>query len=494
MNKDKRHEDKSLDTVREALRRIWGYEDFRSPQGEIVQSLLRGQDALIVLPTGGGKSICFQLPALLQSGLTLVVSPLVALMENQVQELRDRRQRGALLHSQMDKQERKKTLFALEQNQLRLLYLSPETLLSESVWQRLSQPQVQINGLILDEAHCLVQWGDTFRPAYRRLGAARKTLQQSKPGKTKIAIAAFTATADPAAQRTIQDVLQLQKPKKFLLSPYRPNLDLNVKIAWTPRSRRQQLLNFIRQKRSAAGLVYVRSRAYSERLAAWLGECGYATSAYHAGLSAEERRLIESAWLSGNMQFVICTSSFGMGINKPDVRWVIHFQVPALLSQYIQEVGRAGRDGKPALALSLVSECTGWLDPEDKQRRQLLVNKQRSLYRQAQGLAKKLPQQGSVQEVAEQFRDGTIALSLLHRAGQLQWKDPFHYAIEPSGSLVKANFDAIEQMTQYLKTRRCRWQFLLEAFGFPKEAKTLPCGHCDNCRSGFGFGRQARSL
>ena len=482
-------QDKSLARVREALRRVWGYEDFRPPQGEIVQSLLRGQDALIVLPTGGGKSICFQLPALLQAGLTLVVSPLVALMENQVQELRDRGQPGALLHSQMDKQQRKQTLLALERNQLRLLYLSPETLLSGSVWQRLSRTQVEINGLILDEAHCLVQWGDTFRPAYRRLGAVRKTLQKSKPGKTKIAIAAFTATADPAAQQTIQEVLQLQEPQRFLFSPYRPNLELNVKIAWTPRSRRQQLLKFIRQRGSSAGLLYVRTRAYSERLAAWLRECGYATSAYHAGLSAEERRSIESYWLNGKMQFVVCTSAFGMGINKPDVRWVIHFQVPALLSEYIQEVGRAGRDGKPALALTLVSECTGWLDPEDKQRRQFLVDGQRSLYRQAQRLAKKLPQQGSVQEVAEQFRDGAIALSLLHGAGQLQWQDPFHYVIQPGypPTAALANFDAIEQMAQYLKTHRCRWQFLLQAFGFSQEAKRLRCGHCDNCRSRFGI-------
>src|SRR4028119_2488459 len=214
----------SWDDIRATFKKIWGYEDFRPPQGEIIRSLLEKQDALIVMPTGGGKSICFQLPALLQTGLTLVISPLVALMENQVQELRQLKLPAALLHSELPIRERKKTLQALERQQLRLLYLSPETLLSAPVWERLCHPRLKINGLILDEAHCLVQWGETFRPAYRRLGAVRPALLKSKPVGTQIAIAAFTATADPSAQKTIQNVLQLQQPKIFLINPYRQNL------------------------------------------------------------------------------------------------------------------------------------------------------------------------------------------------------------------------------------------------------------------------------
>ena len=214
--------------VKAAFKRIWGYDDFRPPQGEIIKSLLDHKDALIVMPTGGGKSICFQLPALLKTGLTLVISPLVALMENQVQELQDLHLPAALIHSQLMPQQRRKTLHLVEQNQLRLLYLSPETLLSSPVWSVISQPHVKINGLILDEAHCLVQWGDTFRPAYRRLGAIRSTLLNLKPTDQKIAIAAFTATADPDAQNTIKQVLQLENPQQFLLSPYRSNLELNI--------------------------------------------------------------------------------------------------------------------------------------------------------------------------------------------------------------------------------------------------------------------------
>jgi len=310
----------SWNDVRATFQKIWGYEDFRPPQGEIIQSLLAKKDALIIMPTGGGKSICFQLPALLQTGLTLVVSPLVALMENQVQELRSLNLSAALLHSELPSFQRRQTLKALDQQQLRLLYLSPETLLSAPVWKILCQPQLVINGLILDEAHCLVQWGETFRPTYRRLGVVRPALLTSKPPGTKIALAAFTATADPPAQTIIKETLQLQQPAIFQMNPYRSNLNLNVRIAWTPRGRKQQLLKFIQDRPKQTGLVYVRTRRDSENLAVWLQELGLATASYHAGLLAEERRTVEACWLSGKIPFVVCTSAFGMGINKSDVR------------------------------------------------------------------------------------------------------------------------------------------------------------------------------
>ncbi|MBW4616980.1 MAG: ATP-dependent DNA helicase [Desmonostoc vinosum HA7617-LM4] len=474
---------KSWQEVLAAFKKIWGYEDFRPPQGEIVSSLLAQKDALIIMPTGGGKSICFQLPALLQTGLTLVVSPLVALMENQVQELQQYHQKAALLHSELSPSQRRLTLQALEKQQLRLLYLSPETLLSLPVWERLSHPQLQINGLILDEAHCLVQWGETFRPAYRRLGTVRPALLKSKPLGTKISIAAFTATADPSAQKIIQTVLQLQQPEVFRLNPYRPNLHLSVRIAWTPRGRKQQLLKFIQNRPQQAGLIYVRTRRDSENLAQWLAEMGYDTTSYHAGLGATERRAVETSWLGGKIPFVVCTCAFGMGINKPNVRWVIHFHSPHLLSEYVQEIGRAGRDGKPAEALTLMSEPTGWLDSEDKQRQQFFQQQMRSQQQTAQQLIKKLPQQGEVNKVTRQFPDSAIALALLHSSGQLNWLDPFHYIIESKAkSQPSTQLHAAQQMNQYLNHKQCRWQFLLNAFGFAKEVPNWRCGHCDNCR------------
>jgi ATP-dependent DNA helicase RecQ len=469
--------------VRATFQQVWGYDDFRPPQGDIVRSLLSGRDALVVMPTGGGKSICFQLPALLQTGLTLVVSPLVALMENQVQELREKRLPAALLHSELPPRQRQQTLWQLEQGKLRLLYLSPETLLSAPVWNLLSQPQVQMRGLILDEAQCLLQWGDSFRPAYRRLGAVRPALLATKPAGTKLAIAAFTATADPQAQRTISEVLGLHQPQAFLQNPYRANLALAVQTVWSPRGRRRSLLQFIQAQRGTAGLVYVRSRREGEELADWLMQAGFRTAAYHAGLSPAQRRQIEQAWLGGQMPFVVSTSAFGMGINHPHVRWVIHYHAPLLLSEYVQEVGRAGRDGKPAEALTLVSDRPGWLNPDDRQRQQFFIEKARSQHQAAQALIRKLPQTGSVADLSRQSPDGAIALALLHRSGQLAWDDPFHYRILPGAKPQPFRPDpAIRQMHQYLYTRECRWKVLLRSFGFAQDALAMRCGTCDRCR------------
>jgi ATP-dependent DNA helicase RecQ len=482
----------SRETIRAALQQHWGYRDFRPPQGDIVQSILAGRDTLVIMPTGGGKSICFQLPALLQPGLTIVVSPLVALMENQVQELREKRLPAALIHSELSRAEKQATLRALERQTLRLLYLSPETLLSPPVWERLCQPNLLIHALILDEAHCLAQWGDTFRPAYYRLGAVRAALLSRQPSGSRLAIAAFTATADPETQATIQRILQLTDPQVFRLNPYRANLILKTQTVWTPRGRRQRLLKLIQSQGRQSGLVYVRTRRDSEQLVAWLLTQGYQTAAYHAGLGARDRRQIEQDWLASRTQFVICTSAFGMGVNHPTVRWVVHYHAPLLLAEYVQEVGRAGRDGKPAIALTLKSEPTGWFDPQDQQRRHFFEQQQVKQRRRAQALIKTLPPNGQVSLILKQNPDAALALSWLHGAGRLSWSDPFHYQLHPSsrsqnrGRTELANPGVLpvsgRQMGQFLQGRKCRWRFLLNAFGFTDESKGFRCGHCENCR------------
>ena len=465
------------------LKEIWGYSDFRPPQDLVIQALLQRQDALIVMPTGGGKSLCFQLPALMQQGVTLVVSPLVALMENQVQELRDRQLPAATLHNEVPKLERYRVLTALDRQQLRLLYLSPETLLSPPVWQRLCQPNLTINGLVLDEAHCLVQWGETFRPAYRRLGAARQALQQGRADGIQIPIAAFTATADPTAQKVIREVLKLRSPQVFCLSPYRANLHLTVQTVWTPRGRQQGLLKFIRQHRGQTGLVYVRTRRDSVELARWLQQQGYRTASYHAGLSARDRRQCEQAWLQNQVQIVVATNAFGMGVNKPDLRWVAHYHVPHLLTEYVQEIGRAGRDGQPAHALTLISERSGLLDPTDRQRSQFFRDQAHKIRQQAMRLSQQIPSEGSLPAVQEEFKNGAIALSYLHSQGQLEWLDPFHYRLLPNRDRATATPQSDPGMTAFLYSRRCRWQLIMQQFGFrPKTAKLGRCGHCDNCR------------
>ncbi len=477
-----------MDRIKAKLQQIWGYDELRSPQREIIECLLADRDALIVMPTGGGKSLCFQLPALLSSGLTLVISPLVALMENQVQELTEKGITAGLLHSEVPAPKRKQTLQALESQQLRLLYLSPETLLTSIVWSKLATPALKIDRLILDEAHCLVHWGETFRPTYRRLGAIRHTLLQSKPVGTKIAIAAFTATADPSSQQTIKQVLRLDRPAEFILSPHRPNLQLSVQQIWTPRGRKAQLTKLIDQYPQQSGLIYVRTRDTSEELAAWLSSRGDSTVAYHAGLSPQVRRRVEGEWLSGKLQYVVCTCAFGMGINKADVRWIAHFHPPVLLAEYIQEIGRAGRDGQPSAALLLACEPTGLLYPEDRQRSKFFAQSIDRYYDIATTLTPQLPASGEVTEIERKFPQASIALSLLHSIGEVTWNTPFDYQRSTTGnppdwkSLKAQQQRLFGDIPTYIKSSGCRWAYLLTAFGCKPTRQEWRCGNCDRCR------------
>ena len=476
----------TFEEIKEKFRDIWGYKEFRSPQGEVVKCLLDRKDALVVLPTGAGKSICFQLPALLQTGLTIVVSPLVALMENQVSQLKQLGLSGALLHSELSRGDRKYTLQAISQQKLNLIYLSPETLLSIPVWEVISQPHIKITGIVIDEVHCLTQWGTTFRPAYRRLGAVRRSLLKHKPPGTKIAIAAFTATADSIAQREIIKALELRQPEIFLVDPYRPNLSLNIKTVWTPKGRKQQTLKFIQSHKDSSGLVYVRSRKESQALTQWFKFHNYSVAAYHAGLVTGERRKIEQDWITGKIQFVICTSAFGMGIDKSDVRFVLHYHAPELIAEYVQEIGRAGRDGKSANTLTLISEPTGWLNPEDKQRSQFFQRKLERQYLTARQLIKQLPDRGEIDTIKEQFPEAEIALAILHSLDLISWQNPYNYCKRS----FKSDFAKLtsnphyyrQQIQKYFKTKKCRWQYLLQTFGFEREAREFKCGKCDRCR------------
>ena len=472
---------KEWTAVQQTFQRIWGYADLRESQREVVSSLLQGQDSLAIMATGGGKSICFQLPAILNEGLTLVISPLLALMEDQVRDLQARNLPAAALHSNLSQMERREVLRNLPNT--RLLYVSPETLLSPPVWEKLSDRHLKITGLMLDEAHCLVQWGDSFRPSYRRLGAVRSALMQQKPDDhPRIALAAFTATADRDTTAELQACLQLEKPHIVRTSPHRPHLSLKVEIAWTPAGRKSRALKFIRDRKGQSGLIYVRSRRDAETLASWLQENSFKTAAYHAGLPPQERRQIEQQWLSNQYPFVICTSAFGLGINKPDTRWVLHFHPPLTLSEYIQEIGRAGRDDQPAEALMLVSEPTGLLDDSDRQRVNFFLQQQQKLQQQAQMLLPKLPRQGNFADVSKLHPDAAIALGLLHRAGDLIWHTPFDYEIcheirnfsQPQKlKQVLGDQSAIAQMQAYIHVKGDRWAFLLKNFGFEEEAKLL---------------------
>ena len=239
-------------------------------------------------------------------------------------------------------------LKAIDQGVLRLLYVSPETLLSPPLWERLCQPQLQLNGLILDEAHCLVQWGRNLSSRLSAVGGRKAgIITKSARGQTTLPIAAFTATADPTAQKILRQVLGLESPQVVRLNPHRPNLHLRVQPVFSTGGQRKSLiLQYLKQHPHQAGLIYVRTRRDSETLAAWLQSKGYRVAPYHGGLAGGERRRIEADWIEDRLQFVVCTSAFGMGVNKPNTRWVVHYQAPCTITEYVQEVGRAGRDSK----------------------------------------------------------------------------------------------------------------------------------------------------
>ena len=428
----------------QVLKSIWGFDDFRGSQGPIIQALCDQNDALIVMPTGGGKSICFQVPGLVLPGLTIVISPLVALMENQVNALVSKGVPAALLHSQLDRSQRKKIAYAIETQRLRLLYLSPETLLSQGVMARLLNPELKISSLILDEAHCLVQWGDTFRPVYQQLGTVRDQLLAARPTGTKINIAAFTATANPLEQATIIRSLNLNNPIQFVEVPYRSNLVLKKQRVWTPRDRRQKLLKFIQSQNQTSGIVYVRTRNDSEELAKWLRSQTIRAASYHAGLITSKKRDIEKDWMENRVSCVVATSAFGMGVDKPDVRWVVQYQPPLWLSEYVQEIGRAGRDGAQAIGLTLVSERSGLLDPLDST----------TWKHSIQSMHQKLKTRWSTTD--RRSSSDTAHLELLK-------------------SIPKRS-----EVERYINHRGCRWNYIQNFFSNLNLIK--PCGHCDRCQ------------
>lgn len=444
-----------------ALQTIWGFEQFRDHQQAIVEAVLADRDVLAVLPTGGGKSLTFQLPALLSRGTTLVVTPLVALMENQVRGLRDQHIAAASLHSEQPAAERRSVLEGIDEGRWSLLYLAPETLLTPSVWARLMR--IPISRIVLDEAHCLASWGSSFRPAYHRLGAARRALGHPP-------LCAFTATATPQVLEALVRLLGLIRPRRLVVHPYRPNLNLQVHWTWTARQRRMQIAAFLEQHRADAGLVYLRTRHGTEQLATALGAVGWKTAFYHAGVRGEERRRLERDWLSGKLPFLICTNAFGMGIDHPHVRWVLHANLPSTLEEYMQEIGRAGRDGQAATALLLASEPTGLLDSSDRQLQVHLRREREARQQKACEVLKRLPATGIFKP------DEALSLALLHEQGRLIWETPFEYRRTGGQEVVLKTPDY--SMSGYVWTRRCRWQFLLAAFGLPE---SNPCGHCDRC-------------
>ncbi len=321
------------------LRRVFGFDAFRPGQAEIVEAILAGRDVLAIMPTGGGKSLCYQLPALARPGLALVVSPLIALMRDQVAALRAAGVEAGALTSANAPEENERIFDAIERGALKLLYLAPERLASAD--RLLSRLPVSL--LAVDEAHCVSQWGHDFRPDYLRIGELRARLGG-------VQTAAFTATADAETRDEIVAKLFEDAPETFLRGFDRPNLFL----AFQPKDQpRRQLLNFVRARRGRSGIVYAASRNKTEVLAKALNDEGIPAAAYHAGLEGETRSAVQDRFQREDGLVICATVAFGMGVDKPDIRYVVHADLPKSVEAYYQEIGRAGRDGAPADTLTL---------------------------------------------------------------------------------------------------------------------------------------------
>ena len=330
-----------IETIQEILKKYWGYDAFRSMQQDIILSVLEGKDTLALLPTGGGKSICFQVPALAKKGICLVVSPLIALMKDQVQNLKKKGIPALSIYSGMSFWEVKKTLQNAAHGNYKFLYVSPERLESALFLEYL--PALPINLIAVDEAHCVSQWGYDFRPPYLRIAALRENLPE-------IPILALTASATKDVQNDICDKLSFKKDQqRFQKSFERPNLSYSV---FNVAAKQTKLLEICKNVKGT-GIVYCKSRKRTKEVSELLKINGISSDFYHAGLPNAIRTGKQESWIKNEIRIIVCTNAFGMGIDKSDVRFVVHYDVPDALENYYQEAGRAGRDEKRAYAVLL---------------------------------------------------------------------------------------------------------------------------------------------
>lgn len=392
--------------MHQILEDYFGYTSFRNQQEQIIQAVLSGKDALVIMPTGGGKSLCYQIPALLKDGLTIVVSPLIALMNDQVAALQNLDISAEALHSGKTEDEIRHIHASIQSGTLKLLYVSPEKLLSPGFLSYLKEQKVSL--FAIDEAHCVSVWGNDFRPDYVQLSQLKQTFPS-------VNVIALTATADATTRDDIEQQLGLLIEKPFISSFERKNITIRT-AAGTKRL--EQIVRFVRERPKQAGIIYCLSRKSTEKVAQKLSSMGILAAAYHAGMPALQRRNIQTQFQDNDIHIVCATIAFGMGIDKPNIRFVIHYNMPKNIEGYYQEIGRAGRDGHPAEALLFSS----WGD---------MLN-------------------------LRKFIENSDA--------------------EPT--FKKIQEEKLERMWQFASDHHCRTNFILNYFG---EYREEGCQHCDNC-------------
>ena len=402
-----------------ALKQYFGYDSFRPGQGEVADCLLAGRDVLSVMPTGAGKSICYQIPALCMNGISLVVSPLISLMKDQVESLIQAGVPAAYLNSSLNERQFGLALRNARMGKYKLIYVAPERLEIPSFLSFAREANIAM--IAVDEAHCVSQWGQDFRPSYLAIPAFAKNLSK------RPVMGAFTATATPEVREDIARQLELKDPFVLVSGFDRPNLFWEVQ---TPRSKREALFDFVSARREESGIVYCATRKNVEEVCEFLQERGFPATRYHAGLEPEERRHNQERFVYGSNEIMVATNAFGMGIDKPDVRYVVHYNMPKDLESYYQEAGRAGRDGDKAHCLLLYS-------PSDVRTNQFLIEKK-----------------DEDSEADEKDRAKRIEQDLLR----------------------------LKQMTVYSRTTDCLRHHILRYFG---EIAGECCGSCSNCLTNF---------
>ncbi|MCC4797474.1 ATP-dependent DNA helicase RecQ [Enterovibrio norvegicus] len=387
------------------LQTVFGYHSYRDGQKEIIDAVIAGQDCLVIMPTGGGKSLCYQIPALMRDGITIVISPLISLMKDQVDQLLANGVQAACLNSSMTPDEQSETWKSLREGNLKLLYVSPERVLMRDFIERLQS--IQVGLIAVDEAHCVSQWGHDFRPEYAQLGMLKQHF-------VDVPVMALTATADDTTRQDICQRLALDTPNIYLGSFDRPNIRYTLLEKHKPLA---QLTQFLTTQSGQSGIIYCNSRKRVEQVAEKLCDQNIRAAGYHAGMSNEQRGFVQDAFQRDDIQIVVATVAFGMGINKPNVRFVVHYDIPRNIESYYQETGRAGRDGLPA-------EAVMFYDPSD--------------------------------------------IGWLHRC--LQEK--------PEGPQKQVESHKLNAMGAFAEALTCRRLVLLNYFG---EYREKPCGNCDIC-------------
>lgn len=405
---------------RQVLKQYFGYDSFRPGQEQVVDALLEGRDVLAVMPTGAGKSICFQVPALLMEGITLVISPLVSLMKDQVMTLVANGVAGAYLNSSLTERQYEKAVENAKRGKYKIIYVAPERLLTPRFLSfALSAP---ISMVAVDEAHCVSQWGQDFRPSYLDIALFLEKLPK------RPVVGAFTATATPKVKRDILALLQLQNPYGLGLGFDRPNLLFRV---MEPRDKRAALWDFLQEQEGKSGIIYCATRKAVEEICTFLQEKGKKAVSYHGGMDHKEREKNQEDFLFDRVELMVATNAFGMGIDKPNVRFVVHYQMPRDIESYYQEAGRAGRDGQKAQCLLLYAK-------KDVALQQFLIRNN---------------------------------------------KENDHLEEEQRAKVQLADEERLKQMTWYCKTKDCLRRFLLRYFD---EAAPKDCHFCGNC---LGYAR-----